>query len=188
MAAHWNYGSSVRIPFPNSLSVSSSCNRIQQLTAKVRGLVQTKVKAPINRLGLCATHFEARESTGSITAFFGGSSSTKTTTPTQNESQQVGFETITDAINVKINGDMSTISKKDEPWTHGASSDTLDNDAEYARQLQASFDRENTILTSVEHLHGRNKQHSTRAVDRQIAAQGRIDSFFSMTNIQKLKR
>ena len=52
----------------------------------------------------------------------------------------------------------------------------LDRDEEYARHLQASFDRENAILSMVEQRH---HKLTDRVVERHNSSKGRIDSFFS---------
>lgn len=213
--AHWNYGSSVRISFPNNLSTSSSTARIELLKTRVRGIIQSKAKFPINRLGLCATNFEARMS-GTITTFF-GALATKTAVseatrvlpavPLQEEKSHRPNNTSSklkidsrageEKMSVRAFFLPMTIARGDYSQSAPSPTNELnkqnisgnkpfpsdekevdihDPDEDYARQLQASFDRENALLTMVEQRHHYSK---TTRVDRKNITKVRIDSFFT---------
>jgi hypothetical protein len=208
------------------LSTNSASARIEQIKVRVRGIIQSKAKFPINRIGLCATNFEARVKTGTITTFFGNVGAKTAISPSQEtgvfqlgplqdeKSQLHNKLPYKSSVASRVNEDKSGLRSYFLPLStkngdsiqsfapervetklvrdKNPSSDTaegrevlpLDHDEEYARQLQASFDRENALLTMVEQRH--HHSQTNRATDRRnTTTKGRIDSFFSTSKMKK---
>jgi nucleotidyltransferase/DNA polymerase involved in DNA repair len=168
-------GKSMRIPFPMHYETSDQdifCMRIQQLLLTKLDLTR------IVRLGLCAVSFQdiAKNSIGN---FF---------------QQRSSLQKVNDLESTKIIDTITTKSKeatKRKEGNHNSDSvkvakqsqslpceDKEDTDMQYAKKLQASYDRENSILSSSTRRSGVGHTKRVRSISSS-SDKTRIENYFS---------
>mmetsp|Transcript_34540 Transcript_34540/g.74903 ORF Transcript_34540/g.74903 Transcript_34540/m.74903 type:complete len:692 (-) Transcript_34540:51-2126(-) len=144
---------SARIAFPKA---SDRRQRLEQLIAKVKETLAKKDTFPVYRLGLSAIDFEAQSSTGAIDAFF----SKQVASPNTGRQQEAQVNDEKDSSTAPVSPPAATAATASHSLTSSSSVQDMANndhdvpscydpDLEYARKLQASYDKEEAMLSTL---------------------------------------
>jgi hypothetical protein len=141
---------SIRIPFPTSRLTTAQ--KVSQLVEAVPKAIRSKEedgkrKGPfrMHRVGLCTTDFEPRGgcSTHAIESYFGTASSNAVV----HENKESTFSPLSVQ---NANGLETTVVEQSDaialPIKRRSNTTVVDSDLEFAKKLQASYDRENHVL------------------------------------------
>jgi len=168
-------GRSARIQFPG---VGDRRLRVNALISKVGETLRKKNCFPINRLGLAAIDFEERTRHGAIDGFFA-----KQASPAKSREAGRGDE---EGRARQATASASDLSSLPAPDSHITDEVPHNSDLKYAEKLQASYDKEASLLSALDRSRnrskaggGNSKKSGSSANKRHSSGTNKIDSFFS---------
>jgi DNA polymerase eta len=156
---------SLRIAFPPETKVESDA--VSKLVDKAKEVIAAKEgrNVCLIRVGYCASDFQTRLKNGGISSYFnaaGGES-----VAVKGDENKSPSRALVEQEDSKPVASFSQQAAKKPPSVL-----TVDNDLELARKLQASYDRENALLTAAE------KRDGSTSAQPKRNKKARIDSFF----------
>jgi DNA polymerase eta len=154
---------SLRIPFPKESETGKEDLLVLRAKEAIR---QREGSIFLHRIGLCALDFEARITDRGIASFF--SKNTDMTDISSGTMAPVG-ESIVKQESAVEGLCEAVVATNDMKTPNAISDNVIDRDLELARKLQATYDRENSLLTTME---------QRRPAKKRL----KIDSFFGKSS------